>query len=54
MDIHAAYEQVLYRAKPFNQTHPDRLSALATLFGLEPAPLDRCRVLEVACADGVI
>jgi len=52
MDIQTAYEQVLYRAQPFNQTHPDRLAALATLFGLEPAPLDRCRVLEVACADG--
>ena len=52
MDIRTAYEEVLYRAQPFNQTHPSRLFALATLFGLEPAPLDRCRVLEVACADG--
>ena len=52
MDIRTAYETVLYRAQPFNQTHPSRLFALATLFGLEPAPLDRCRVLEVACADG--
>jgi hypothetical protein len=52
MDIRSAYEQVLYRAQPFNQTHPSRLSALATLFGLEPAPLKGCRVLEVACADG--
>ena len=47
-----AYEQILYPSLPFNQTHPDRLATLATLFGIEPAPVDSCRVLEVGCADG--
>jgi SAM-dependent methyltransferase len=34
------------------QTHPDRLATLATLFGLRPAPPERCRVLELGCGDG--
>jgi tRNA G46 methylase TrmB len=34
------------------QTHPDRLATLATLFGLRPAPPQRCRVLELGCGDG--
>jgi len=33
-------------------THPDRLAAVATLLGMEPAPVTRCRVLEVGCGDG--
>jgi len=31
-------------------THPDHLGALATLFGLEPAPVAHCRLLELGCA----
>jgi methyltransferase-like protein/protein-L-isoaspartate O-methyltransferase len=34
------------------QTHPDRLATLANLFGLKPAPVERCRVLELGCGDG--
>lgn len=47
-----AYDQVLYAGRPFRQTHPDRLASMAILFGMEPAPIDRCRVLELACGDG--
>jgi SAM-dependent methyltransferase len=50
--METSYDQVLYRGLPFNQTHPDRLAALATLFGMEPAPVDHCRVLEIGCGDG--
>ncbi|HVR19301.1 MAG TPA: class I SAM-dependent methyltransferase [Polyangiaceae bacterium] len=32
---------------------PDRLAVVATLFGLEPAAPERCRVLEIGCAEGV-
>jgi SAM-dependent methyltransferase len=46
------YDAVPYPGHPYAQTHPDRLAALATLFGLEPPPLDRCRVLELGCGDG--
>jgi hypothetical protein len=31
---------------PFAQTHPERIAALATLFGIAPPPLERCRVLH--------
>lgn len=35
-----------------SQTHPDRLASVATLFGMTPAPVTSCRVLEVGCGDG--
>jgi methyltransferase-like protein/2-polyprenyl-3-methyl-5-hydroxy-6-metoxy-1,4-benzoquinol methylase len=46
------YDLVPYPSCPFVQTHPDRLATLATLFGMHPAPIDRCRVLELGCGDG--
>ncbi|MCU1257276.1 MAG: Methyltransferase type 12, partial [Bryobacterales bacterium] len=46
------YDQVPYRGAPFAQTHPDRLAMLAHLFGMKPAPVERCRVLELGCTDG--
>jgi cyclopropane fatty-acyl-phospholipid synthase-like methyltransferase len=46
------YDAIPYPGHPFAQTHPDRLATLATLFGLEPPPLERCRVLELGCGDG--
>src|SRR6266536_1495044 len=47
-----AYDEVLYAGHPFNQTHPERLATLATLFGMRPARSVECRVLELGCADG--
>jgi SAM-dependent methyltransferase len=46
------YDEVLYPNMPFAQTHPDRLATLAILFGMDPAPLPRCRVLELGCGNG--
>jgi cyclopropane fatty-acyl-phospholipid synthase-like methyltransferase len=46
------YDEVSYLGYPFPQTHPDRLATLATLFGMKPAPLNDCRVLEIGCGDG--
>jgi SAM-dependent methyltransferase len=46
------YDEVLYPNLPFAQTHPDRLATIATLFGMDPAPLASCRVLELACGSG--
>ena len=37
---------------PRRQTHPDRLAAMAQLFGMRPAPVTACRVLELGCGDG--
>ena len=50
--LRAAYDAFPYRSLPFAQSHPDRLATLATLFGVTPAPLARCRVLEIGCASG--
>lgn len=47
-----AYDAVRYPGHPHPATHPDRLAAIATVFGMTPAPVDRCRVLEIACGDG--
>ncbi len=48
----STYDDVPYTSLPFAQTHPDRLAALARLFGLESPPLEGCRVLELGCASG--
>jgi len=46
-----AYDEIIYPGRVYPQTHPDNLATLATLFGMAPAPPERCRVLEVACGD---
>jgi len=46
------YDAVAYPGRVHAQTHPDRLSTIAALFGLTSAPPERCRVLEVGCGDG--
>ena len=46
------FDEVPYPSVPFPQTHPDRLAVLAALFGMRPAPVQRCRVLELGCGDG--
>lgn len=46
------YEEVLYPSYLHTQTQPDRLATMAAFFGMQPAPVDRCRVLELGCHDG--
>ena len=46
------YDEVPYPNLSHVQTHPDTLATLATLLGLSPAPIDRCRILEIGCATG--
>ncbi|MCB9542509.1 MAG: methyltransferase regulatory domain-containing protein [Myxococcales bacterium] len=48
----ADYEDLLYDNHPFALTHPDHLHTIAALFGLDPAPVQRCRVLELGCGLG--
>lgn len=47
-----SYDEVPYESHPYPQTHPSRLATIATLFGLKPPPVDRCRALELGCAGG--
>ncbi len=44
-----AYDQVLYPAAVYPETHPDRLATVGTLRGMQPAPVNSCRVLELGC-----
>ncbi len=46
------YDEVLYPTSPRKEAHPERLATVAHLMGLETAPLDGCRVLELGCGDG--
>ena len=46
------YDEFPYDNYCYPQTHVDRLATLATLFGIKPAPVEHCRVLELACGDG--
>ncbi len=50
--LHESYEELPYPSSSFAQTHPDRLATLGRLFGLAPAPVDRCRILEMGCSAG--
>jgi methyltransferase-like protein len=43
------YDEVLYPAGVYPQTHPNRLATIGTLRGIRPASVDRCRVLELGC-----
>lgn len=46
------YDDVPYAKRPFAQSHPDHLAVLATLFGMAPASIAKCRLLELGCASG--
>jgi len=50
--ITTSYDEIPYESYPFPQSHPDRLATLGTLFGMAPAPVTKCRVLELGCASG--
>jgi SAM-dependent methyltransferase len=47
-----SYDDVPYPTYAQPQTHPDRLAVQATLLGMSPAPVESCRVLELACGNG--
>lgn len=46
------YDTVPYPIKSYPQTHPAKTSVIARLFGMTPAPVEKCRVLELGCAHG--
>jgi methyltransferase-like protein len=46
------YDTVPYPSTVYPQTHPDRLATISSLGGLNPAPVNRARVLELGCGDG--
>lgn len=46
------YDAIPYPTSPFRQTRPERLAAIAKLFGLDAPPAEQCRVLELGCSMG--
>lgn len=48
-----AYDVVAYPSHPLPQTHPEHSAAIGTLLGMSPAPVERCRVLELGGGDGI-
>jgi methyltransferase-like protein len=50
--VASTYDAVPYSVCAFPQTRPDRLAAIAQLFGMNPAPAEQCHVLELGCASG--
>jgi SAM-dependent methyltransferase len=47
-----SYDAVAYEGQPITHAHVDRLAVLGILHGMSPAPIGRCRVLELGCGDG--
>jgi methyltransferase-like protein/ubiquinone/menaquinone biosynthesis C-methylase UbiE len=46
------YDEEPYADLTHSQTHPGLLAAIGLLLGLNPAPVDGCRVLELGCGAG--
>lgn len=47
-----SYDMLPYLCRSIPQTHPGNLAIAAVLRGIEPVPIDRCRVLELGCGNG--
>ncbi len=48
----ASYDAIPYESIPISETHVEGLAALGRLFGVPTADQNRCRVLELGCAEG--
>lgn len=51
-DHTSSYDAIPYPSVPFPESHPDRLSAIARLFGLRAPDPRNARVLELGCSMG--
>lgn len=47
-----AYDAVDYPTAVIAETHPGHLYAVGRMYGVNAAPIERCRMLEVGCGDG--
>lgn len=50
--VDEAYDGFQYENYPFAATHPDWLRTIGKLHGLDPAPVEHCRVLELGSGRG--
>jgi methyltransferase-like protein/SAM-dependent methyltransferase len=47
-----SYDELRYPGRFYPQASIERMATLATLYGLEPPPVQGCRVLELGCGEG--
>lgn len=47
-----SYDELPYGGRTIPLTHPDRLATAAALAGIDAAAPERCRILELGCAEG--
>jgi methyltransferase-like protein/2-polyprenyl-3-methyl-5-hydroxy-6-metoxy-1,4-benzoquinol methylase len=52
MSAATTYDELPYTNNPFYYTHPSNLAVLPSMLGMRPAPVDRCRVLDMGCGLG--
>ena len=45
-------DRIHYPGAAWEHSHPDRIAANARMHGMEPAPIERARVLELGCGAG--
>jgi methyltransferase-like protein len=48
----STYDEIPYESESIPQAHPDRLCSVGRIFGMTPASVTTCRVLELGCAEG--
>ena len=46
------HDRIHYPGGAWEHSHPDRIAVNARMLGLNPAPVERCRVLELGCGAG--
>jgi methyltransferase-like protein/ubiquinone/menaquinone biosynthesis C-methylase UbiE len=46
------YDEFRYPGRFYPQASIERMAALATLYGLKPTPVQKCRALELGCGEG--
>jgi methyltransferase-like protein/2-polyprenyl-3-methyl-5-hydroxy-6-metoxy-1,4-benzoquinol methylase len=46
------YDEVYYPGHVYGLTHPNHLATIAAVYGMQPASISRCRVLELGCGVG--
>lgn len=51
-NIQTEYDDLPYPSYPYHDTHPNKLCSMGILFGMQPAAVDQCKVLELGCGSG--
>ncbi len=51
-DVELAYDAMPYTAASCRESHPAFLESVGRLFGFDPAPAEKCRLLEIGCGTG--